>query len=258
MMQKYLMNEVMEEQGVTRETLKYYEKLGLIEPERTDKGYRQYNEITMYKIKLIKDMKDVGFEYKEIEELFNNFFVRNCMNIFSKRIEEIQTEIKQLKILLNELYLFRKSTVDWTFYSENFQLIKGIVFCTKWCEEEIGKVYSHNVHNVQLYHFDEECNVKKGDCLKKVLLMVQNEYCDVCANCTERIEVDQVWRGTVKFKNEEQFQEKLKEIYAKGKLLDYELGNEIMCLKAYYKEVNNDEIEEGIAVDIYIPLKNRY
>lgn len=251
----YLMNDVMEELNITRETLKYYEKIGLVEPQRTDKGYRMYDEIAVHKIKIIRDMKNVGFEYEEIKDFLNNFSTRKGKEVFNKRVEQVQREIEKMKILLNELNGYEKEGVDWDFYYENFHIIRGVVFCGKCCKAEVGKEYSHNVHNVQIYKITEDGEIEKDFYYRNVLLLVQNEYPNECKVCMGRTEFDKVWRGTIKYKNEEQFQERLREIYQNARKLDYELDDEIYCYKGYYKEFYGEMIEEGVAADIYIPFK---
>lgn len=56
--------------GVSVETVRFYEKQGLIEPpRRTAAGYRQYPPGTVRRVRFIQRAKDVGFTLKEIGEL---------------------------------------------------------------------------------------------------------------------------------------------------------------------------------------------
>lgn len=56
--------------GLTVETIRFYEKLGLIlEPQRTESGYRQYPEDAVARLQFIQRSKELGFSLKEIEEL---------------------------------------------------------------------------------------------------------------------------------------------------------------------------------------------
>lgn len=61
---------VAKEAGVGVDTLRYYERRGLIpEPERRDSGYREYPPSTAQLIRFIKRAQDLGFSLDEIEEL---------------------------------------------------------------------------------------------------------------------------------------------------------------------------------------------
>ncbi|HKC12342.1 MAG TPA: MerR family transcriptional regulator [Vicinamibacteria bacterium] len=62
--------EVASRAGVNIQTLRYYERRGLLEaPGRTGSGYREYPSETVRLIRFIKRAQDLGFTLKEIEEL---------------------------------------------------------------------------------------------------------------------------------------------------------------------------------------------
>lgn len=56
--------------NVNTETLRYYEKEGLLpEPERTESGYRLYADEDVKRVRFIKRAQELGFSLKEIKEL---------------------------------------------------------------------------------------------------------------------------------------------------------------------------------------------
>ena len=58
--------------GIGVETVRFYEKSGLIdEPPRTEAGYRQYPEDTASRVRFIRHAKTLGFTLTEIKELLN-------------------------------------------------------------------------------------------------------------------------------------------------------------------------------------------
>ncbi len=64
--------QVAKHSGLGLETLRFYERKGLIEePPRTDSGYRQYPEDVVGRIRFIKRAKELGFSLKEISELLS-------------------------------------------------------------------------------------------------------------------------------------------------------------------------------------------
>ncbi|MDA2935211.1 MerR family DNA-binding protein [Acidobacteria bacterium AH-259-D05] len=64
--------ELAKRSGVGLETVRFYERKGLIEdPPRTDSGYRQYPEEVVTRIQFIKRAKELGFSLKEISELLS-------------------------------------------------------------------------------------------------------------------------------------------------------------------------------------------
>jgi|SRR5579884_1801976 len=57
---------------VNIETVRYYERRGLIpRPPRPKSGYRQYSQDTVARIQFIKRAKELGFSLKEISELLS-------------------------------------------------------------------------------------------------------------------------------------------------------------------------------------------
>jgi len=62
--------ELAERAGVHVETLRFYERRGLLsEPPRRASGYRAYAEESVRRIRFIKRAQDLGFSLKEIGEL---------------------------------------------------------------------------------------------------------------------------------------------------------------------------------------------
>ncbi len=57
-------------EGVAAETLRYYERLGLLRPEaRTEAGYRLYGEEARRRLRFIRRAQALGFTLSEIGEL---------------------------------------------------------------------------------------------------------------------------------------------------------------------------------------------
>ena len=91
--------ELMQRAQVEKDTLRYYEKIGLIsKPARLDNGYREYNETTIKEIKFIRLAQSLGFTLKQIKPAIP--FVAepkpNCPIL--KRALEEQIEVVDQKI----------------------------------------------------------------------------------------------------------------------------------------------------------------
>lgn len=100
--------------GVNIETIRYYEKRGLIsEPPRNSSGYRKFPEEVIKDIQFIKRAKDLGFTLDEIKNLLNisnieegNFHSEGIYNFTVSKIKEIESKInnlQQMKVLLEDL-----------------------------------------------------------------------------------------------------------------------------------------------------------
>lgn len=95
--------QVAKQTGVTVETVRFYEKQGLIEaPQRSDSGYRQYPRETVKRVRFIQHAKEVGFTLKDISELLT---LRqepgtSCADIkirAARKIEDIDKKIRELQ-----------------------------------------------------------------------------------------------------------------------------------------------------------------
>ena len=97
--------------GVNVETIRYYQKIGLIqEPEKPAFGYRYYPIETISRIHFIKRAKNLGFTLQEIVVLLK-LGDRNCLEtrklarqklaLVESRIQDLQAISEVLKDLIN-------------------------------------------------------------------------------------------------------------------------------------------------------------
>ena len=61
--------------GLSIRTLRYYNSIDLLIPAEIDlfTGYRYYSDKQLEKVKIINELKDVGFSLEEIKENWDNF-----------------------------------------------------------------------------------------------------------------------------------------------------------------------------------------
>jgi Hg(II)-responsive transcriptional regulator len=88
--------------GVGVETVRFYEKNGLLEePARRVSGYREYDEQTVNRLRFIQRAKDIGFTLTEIKDLLS---LRSCSDQpcddMRERAEAKITEIEEKVALL--------------------------------------------------------------------------------------------------------------------------------------------------------------
>jgi MerR family mercuric resistance operon transcriptional regulator len=89
--------------NVNKETLRFYERKGLIdEPDRNESGYRLYNHETVKRIKFIKNSQDMGFTLREIDELLslkveNKIQCNEVRKKTEKKIALVNDKIKDLQ-----------------------------------------------------------------------------------------------------------------------------------------------------------------
>jgi len=93
--------DVAEAAGVGVETVRYYERRGLIsQPARAMGGYRRYGGGHVHHIRFIKRAQDLGFTLEEIESLLkleDGTDRRSIRRIASVRLEETRRRIADLR-----------------------------------------------------------------------------------------------------------------------------------------------------------------
>ena len=97
--------------GFQVETLRYYEKQGLLSPvSRTQSGYREYNSESLKQLQFIRKAKSVGFSLNEILELLTLRVERDqhsCGDvkaIAEQKIMQIENKIEELSQMLSALH----------------------------------------------------------------------------------------------------------------------------------------------------------
>lgn len=99
----YLISELADKCGVNKETIRYYERKGLLsEPARTTAGYRIYADDSVNRIYFIKRMQELGFSLGEVDKLLGVVDKDNerCMDMYEfvvEKIDEVQQKISDLK-----------------------------------------------------------------------------------------------------------------------------------------------------------------
>ena len=109
----FLRGDLARRAGVTPETLRYYERRGLLpEPVRASNGYRQYGTAALEVIRFIKRAQEMGFTLREVREFTE--VARNprakCTGVCSaielklgeleRRIRDLESSRKRLRQLL--------------------------------------------------------------------------------------------------------------------------------------------------------------
>jgi len=95
--------ETAKEAGVNTQTLRYYERRGLLpKPARRGSGYREYSEDAVRLVRFIKRAQELGFSLDEIDELVRLRGVRRAERhrvraIADRKIVEIDRKIAHLR-----------------------------------------------------------------------------------------------------------------------------------------------------------------
>ena len=101
--------EVASQAGVNVETLRYYERRGLLrEPERRRSGYRAYPEDAVRVVRFIKRAQELGFSLADVEELLRlaSGGPETCAEVralASRKIEDLDRRLATLRAMRSSL-----------------------------------------------------------------------------------------------------------------------------------------------------------
>ncbi|MBE5869569.1 MAG: MerR family transcriptional regulator [Lachnospiraceae bacterium] len=93
---------------VTIQTLRYYDKLGLVQPaiRNAATGYRYYKKEQLIRIQMIKHLKELGFSLEEIQGLLTSTDIKYLTEQVQTRLLAIWEEIEQMQAKYYSGYLF--------------------------------------------------------------------------------------------------------------------------------------------------------
>lgn len=100
-----LIGELARETGFSRDTIRYYEKLGLIGgQERRENGYKEYGAETAERLFHVRALKDYGFSLNQIRRLLDSTQLpESCDGI----PEVLESKLREVEQQLEELTAYR-------------------------------------------------------------------------------------------------------------------------------------------------------
>ncbi|MEM6805950.1 MAG: MerR family transcriptional regulator [Bacteroidota bacterium] len=109
--------EIAQKTGFSRDTLRWYEKIGLIKSmkkSRGDNNYRKYDEATLERLLYIRKLKLFGFTLKEIEHIFDleegeALICSNVSDMIDKKQQAIEEKIQELRQIQTKLTALQNS-----------------------------------------------------------------------------------------------------------------------------------------------------
>ncbi|UAJ74557.1 MerR family transcriptional regulator (plasmid) [Synechocystis sp. PCC 7339] len=106
-----LIGELSKKTGLSKDTIRFYDKLGLISASDQRAGtrfYKKYSPGTVERLLMIVQGKELGFTLNEIKQLLDEWnsggiSKRDQIKIIERKIEEVETKTQQLDAIKNYL-----------------------------------------------------------------------------------------------------------------------------------------------------------
>lgn len=95
--QTYRIGEVSRLFDIGADSLRYYERLGIVVPHRASNGYRVYELKDLYKLSIIKDLRGLGFSMKQIGTYLHDQNVQKTKAMLDEERRIIDRELERLE-----------------------------------------------------------------------------------------------------------------------------------------------------------------
>jgi MerR family transcriptional regulator, copper efflux regulator len=94
--------------GLPAKTLRYYEEIGLVEPQRLENGYRDYNDDDLARLKFLGRARSLGFSIEDCRNLLSlcdddQRSSRDVKAIAKAHLDSIERKITELETMKNVL-----------------------------------------------------------------------------------------------------------------------------------------------------------
>ncbi|UUX49589.1 Cu(I)-responsive transcriptional regulator [Nisaea acidiphila] len=100
--------EVAESAGLPAKTIRYYEEIGLVRPDRRENGYRDYSDTDIHRLRFLQRARGLGFSIEDCRALLSLYDEKeresaDVRAIAEAHLKEIDRKINELKSLRGTL-----------------------------------------------------------------------------------------------------------------------------------------------------------
>ncbi len=94
----YTIHEIAKLYAISTDALRYYERLGLITPRRGENGYRLYSLRDIYRLTIIRDLRQLGFSMESIREYLEDLSLDNTLALLRDEEKLIEARQRELRL----------------------------------------------------------------------------------------------------------------------------------------------------------------
>jgi DNA-binding transcriptional MerR regulator len=94
--------------GVSTDTLRHYERKGVLHSQRAGNGYRQYPEDALERVRMVRQCLAIGFTLDELRSIFQVFDrggapCQQVRNLAVSKLAQIELHLQEVTALRNDL-----------------------------------------------------------------------------------------------------------------------------------------------------------
>lgn len=142
----YRIGEISKLYNIGPDSLRYYEELGILKPHRGENNYRMYHIHDLWRLNVIRDLRDLGFSMEKIKAYLDNRTLSTTEAMLQQELEIIETRMHSLTQLKKNIQERLENIRD--AQEQPFGIIKEKTLLPRPC---------HMIHTP--YRLDEEMDV---------------------------------------------------------------------------------------------------
>lgn len=119
----YKIGEISKIYSIGKDSLMYYEELGILKPIRDKNGYRLYSINDIWRLNLIKELRALNFPMMKIKDYLDCRSLKSTKNLLEEELKIIDDKILEFKKQKENIKL-RLSNIENELKSEEFEKIK--------------------------------------------------------------------------------------------------------------------------------------
>ena len=105
----YRIGEISRLYGVGPDSLRYYEELGILKPHRGENNYRMYHIHDLWRLNVIRDLRELGFSMAQIQDYLQNRTLSSTEELLTRELSVIQervNKLEELKANIDSVWMF--------------------------------------------------------------------------------------------------------------------------------------------------------
>lgn len=95
----YKIGEISKLYNIGTDSLRYYEELGILKPERGENGYRMYHLHDLWRLNVIRDLRELGFPMEKIKEYLSGRSLASTEQMLQEELDIIGEKMNALSAL---------------------------------------------------------------------------------------------------------------------------------------------------------------
>jgi DNA-binding transcriptional MerR regulator len=101
--------------GVSTDTLRHYERKGVLHSKRAGNGYREYREDALERVRMVRQGLTIGFTLDELRSVFKVFDgggapCKQVRNLAAGKLAQVETHLQEVTALRDDL---KNALQDW-------------------------------------------------------------------------------------------------------------------------------------------------